>query len=198
MQDSSELEYCTLSDALLVKLLRSGDEGAFREIYRRYWQPLFVTARRRLHSQEIAEEVVQDIFVDIWSRRNQVEILDLRKYLFKSTKYKVLNSIKARLIRLEHETTTGVAFEAGTDQCTENEIAYLDLFNAIELGLINLPDKTQAIFRLNRLENLSVREIALRLNIPERTVEYHITQSLRTLKKHLQDFVLATLLLLSN
>ncbi len=198
MQDSSELDYATLSDTLLVKLLRSSDEGAFREMYRRYWHPLFLTAHRRLCSQETAEEAVQDIFVDIWTRRNQVEILDLKKYLFKSVKYKVLNCIKARLIRQEHETHTDLTCYLGEDLGTENEIAYLDLYKAIETGLITLPDKTQTIFRLNRLENLSIREIATRLHIPERTVEYHITQSLRLLKKHLQDFVLTTLVLLAQ
>jgi RNA polymerase sigma-70 factor (family 1) len=197
MQDTSELEYTTLSDTALVRLLRSSDEGAFREIYRRYWHPLFLTARRRLYSQENAEEAVQDIFVDIWSRRNQVEILDLKRYLFKSIKYKVINLIKARLIRQEFDTDTTHAGDSGADLCTENEIAYLDLYNAIEVGLLGLPVKTQTIFRLNRLENQSVREISARLSIPERTVEYHITQSLRMLKKHLQDYVLTALLLLT-
>jgi len=84
MQDFSDTDYGTLSDALLVKLLRADDEEAFQEIYHRYWHVLFVVARRKLHSHEDAEEVVQELFVGIWSRRAEAQIEDLKKYLFGS------------------------------------------------------------------------------------------------------------------
>jgi len=196
MQASSDTDYATLSDALLVKLLRTDDVEAFQEIYHRYWHELFVMARRKLYSQENAEEIVQDLFASIWSRRADVQIEDLKKYLFRSAKYLIINSIKSKIVRQEYESHTTATSSFDTTRRTEEELAYRDLHRAIEDGLLQLPEKTQQIFRLNRLENQSVREISLLLNIPERTVEYHITQSLRSLRLHLRDYLLGTLLFL--
>lgn len=191
------MEYRQLGDTLLVKLISKSDQGAFREIYRRYWKVLLITAIRKLGSQESAEELVQDIFVDIWSRREQVHIEDIKRYLFSAVKYKVLNCIKARLLREQHECTADTAYQSDPCQHTDNDLAYHDLYNAIEAGLVLLPEKSRIIFKLNRLENRSVREVAQLLNLPERTVEYHITQSLRLLRKHLREFVALEILFLS-
>ncbi|GAA4406680.1 RNA polymerase sigma-70 factor [Nibrella viscosa] len=189
MDNPSGIEYALLSDVLLYRLLQTGDEAAFREIYRKYWQLLFGIAYRKLQSQENAEEIVQDIFVDIWERRAGLQIDDLKKYLIGAVKYRILNTIKAKLIR-ERYKTFSQTLTTHTEPLTESELAFQDLSRAIEQALAGLPQKTQEIFRLNRLENQSVREIALLLSIPERTVEYHITQSLRILRIHLKDFIL--------
>ncbi|GAB3908687.1 RNA polymerase sigma-70 factor [Larkinella knui] len=182
------MEYTVLSDAALVKLLQTGDDEAFQAIYRKYWQPLFRVARKKLYSQENAEELIQDLFVDLWERRETIQIDELEKYLFGAVKYKILNHIKALLIRQKYENfkNTGLT---DYDCETEDFLAYEDLSKAIELGIAHLPDKTRQIFRLNRMENQSVRQISASLCIPERTVEYHITQSLRTLRFHLKEYV---------
>ncbi|GAA4453092.1 RNA polymerase sigma-70 factor [Nibrella saemangeumensis] len=187
MDNSSGIEYARLSDIILHRLMQTGDEAAFREIYRKYWQLLFGIAYRKLQSQENAEEIVQDIFVDIWERRASLQIDDLRKYLMGAAKYRILNAIKARLIRERYavfcQSQTGY-----TDPLTENELAFQDLTKAVEQALLSMSPKTQAIFRLNRFDNQSVREIAIQLSVPERTVEYHITLALRTLRLQLKEF----------
>lgn len=190
MQNLPDTDYSLLSDVLLVKLLRTDDKEAFQEIYKRYWHVLFVVARRKLYSQEAAEEVVQDLFTTIWSRRVDAQIVDLKKYLFSSVKYLIINAIKSKIVRQEYESHTSATRSLDTTHHTEEELAYRDLYSAIEAGLLQLPDKTQRIFRLNRLENQSVREIAISLNLPERTVEYHITQALRALRLHLREYML--------
>lgn len=196
MQNFSDTDYATLTDVVLVKLLKVDDKGAFEEIYRRYWYMLFVVARRKLSSEDLAEEIIQDLFTNIWSRRSEVNIENLKKYLFSSVKYLVINAIKAKIVRQEYENQVIFTNELATTRHTEEELAYRDLYGAIEAGLLQLPDKTQHIFRLNRLENQSVREISKYLNIPERTVEYHITQSLRSLRLHLRDYIHSTPLFL--
>lgn len=194
MPISLEPDYANLSDALLVKLLKADDAEAFQEIYRRYWHMLFVMARRKLYSQENAEEIVQDLFASIWSRRTDTQIEDLKRYLFSSAKYLIINNIKSKIARQEYESQTASTSTSDITRRTEEDLAYRDLHRAIEDGLLRLPKKTQHIFRLNRLENQSVREISVLLSIPERTVEYHITQSLRSLRLHLRDYLLSILL----
>lgn len=198
MQNFSDTDYSLLSDAMLVELLKTHDAGAFQEIYQRYWHVLFVVARRKLNSQEIAEEIVQDLFTSIWARRAETHIEDLKKYLFSSIKYLVINAIKSKVVREEYQSQTVLSGGYASTQRTEEELAYRDLYSAIEDGLLQLSDKTQHVFRLNRLENQSVREISISLNIPERTVEYHITQALRVLRLHLRDYLLSALLFFSS
>lgn len=182
------------TDAVLIQLLETGDENAFQEIYKRYWYKLYTVARRKVEAQEDAEEIVQDIFVDLWERRIRLNINELDRYLFSAVKYKVLNYIKSRIVRQTYRDTVSLKIDG--DSNTEEELALQDLSQAITNGIENLPPKTQEIFRLNRLEGLSVREISDLLHIPERTVEYHVTQSLRSMRVYLKDFVVLMLTLI--
>ncbi|MCF2443246.1 RNA polymerase sigma-70 factor [Dyadobacter sp. CY345] len=178
-----------VSDKELVNSISEGDESAFQEIYRRYWYKLFMMAKRKLIFEEDAQEIVQDIFVDLWERRFQVQIEELNNFLVSAVKYQILNHIRARIVRQQYSNDSFHTVDHN-DNDTEDQLALTDLTTAIASGLATLPQKSREIFTLNRLEGLSVREIAARLNIPERTIEYHITQSLRMMRQHLKDFVL--------
>lgn len=184
-----------VTDTILIELLQAGDESAFQEIYHRYWYKLYIVARRKVNAEEDAEEIVQDIFVDLWERRTRLTINELDKYLFSAVKYKVLNYIKSQIVRQTYQTER-LSITIDADSNTEEELAYKDLNQAIMEGIGQLPSKTQEIFQLNRLEGLSVKEIAELLHIPERTIEYHITQSLRTMRIYLKDFIIYGMILL--
>ncbi len=183
-----------VTDIELINLLAQSDENAYQEIYRRYWYRLYVVAKRKVQTDEDAEEIVQDIFVDLWERRTQERIEHLNKFLYGAVKYKVLNYIRSRMTRQEYHYNT-IQIADTNDSHTEEVLALTDLRQAISAGIAMLPPKTQEIFRLNRLEGLSSKEISTQLGIPERTIEYHITQSLRTMRVYLRDFMLAGLLL---
>lgn len=178
-----------LSDTELVNSMIEGDDNAFQEIYRRYWYKLYMSAKRKLIFEEDAQEIVQDIFVDLWERRTQVQIKELSNFLFGAVKYRILNHIRTGIVRQRYSLNS---FDTANqnDNNTEDQLALSDLSAAIAKGLAVLPRKSQDIFRLNRLDGLTVREIAARLDIPERTIEYHITQSLRVMRQHLKDFLL--------
>jgi RNA polymerase sigma-70 factor (family 1) len=182
------MEYACLSDVMLVKLLKADDSAAFREIYNRYWYVMFNTGKRKLYTAEVAEEIIQDIFTDLWERRSTVQIDHLKGFLFGALKFQIFNHIRRQLVQKEYEKYSQNAHPF-YDHHTENLLAYEDLFQAIENAIEQLPEKTRTIFRMSRLENHSVREIAAKLNIPERTIEYHLTQSLRALRKNLKEFV---------
>ena len=189
------MEVANVTDAVLLERLGTGDQNAFQEIYQRYWYKLFQVARRKVLFEEDAEEIVQDIFVDLWERREQLLINDLSKFLFKAVKYQILDYIKAQLVRQSYQNSNQL-FNQNTDTQTEEQLALKDLNEAILTGIDQLPSKTQEIFRLNRLEGKSAKEIAALLQIPERTIEYHITQALRTMRSYLKDFIVYTLSIL--
>lgn len=181
-----------ISDAQLVERLSTGDESAFQDIYRKYWYKLYMTAKRKSLSDADAEEMVQDIFIDLWERRHSSEIGLLRNYLFSSVKYKILNYRKSQIVRLKYQSHFLYTADLN-DHNTESELARQDLNQAISIGVGQLPQKTQEIFRLNRLEDKSIKEVSEILGIPQRTVEYHITQSLRALRCYLKEFLLGLL-----
>jgi len=183
------MKYSSLTDDVLVELLNTGDTDAFQAVYIRYWNELFMVSKKRLHSDDLAAEVVQDIFVDLWERRENLKIENLDRYLFRAAKYKVIDQIRSRLSRKESSDPIIEDMVSYLDQQADNNLAFEDLNSALEKILEHMPSKTRDIFRMSRLENHSVREISSLLQIPERTVEYHITQSLRIVREHLKDFV---------
>lgn len=187
------MEYKILSDELLVKLLRVGEQEAFEEIYRRYWQKLLRSAQFKIRSKETIEEILQDLFISLWEKREKVMIENLEAYLHTSLKYLIINQIKKQILQ-EKFAEYSLQKNILTDDVDES-VAFNELSVAIEEAVVQLPEKTQQIFRLNRLEYKSVKEISTLLDTPERTIEYHITQALKALRIHLREFIALSVLL---
>lgn len=188
------MEYNILTDAELVFHLKKGDAYAFREIYFRHWKKLLLIARNKLPSTDNPEDLVQDIFVTLWEQRETLSITNLGAYLYTSLRNAVINRFRSRLLYEKYALQTQEVLSFA--QNTEEEIALTDLMAAVERQLEDLPQKSQVIFRLNRLEYKSVKEISSQLNIPQRTVEHHISQVIRKLRLVLKDYLVMILLLL--
>lgn len=182
------MEYHLLSDELLVKLLRVNDRGAFEEIYRRFWKTLFKMAQNKLKSTELIEELLQDVFLSLWEKRDTQTIENLRAYLFTALKYRIIDQYKKQMLA-EKYADFAHAKNLISDHSLENEINFKEIVRIFENALLQLPEKTRQIFKLSRLEYKTTREISEALQMPERTVEYHITQSLKLLRVSLQDFL---------
>ena len=186
--------YAARTEAALLENLRANDALAFAELYDRYWQHLYATAYRKLGSREGAEEVVQDIFVALWQNRHGPAIEHLPAYLLTAVRYRVLDMLKARQPRESYRTH--VRHHAPRqDHNTEETVAADDLSLALLSSLRQLPEHTREVFRLSRLEHQSVPEIAARLNVSRKTVEYHLTRALKALRFSLRDFLVVWLLL---
>ncbi|TAF47311.1 MAG: RNA polymerase sigma-70 factor [Runella slithyformis] len=182
------MEYQLLTDDLLTKLLQVGDEGAFREIYKRYWKPLAKTAMSKLRSEADVEEILQEVFMRLWEKRATSKIDSLKAYLFAALKYQIIDHYKAQLLA-ERYANQALAKQTEPDNAPDREVHFQQIIQIFENVLQQLPEKTRSVFSLSRLENKTVREISDLLQIPERTVEYHITQSLKTLRLHLKDYL---------
>lgn len=182
-------------DAALVQALRDGSEPAFAEIYRRYGFGLIEQAYRKAGSREAAEEIVQDLFAALWHKRDGVEIQKLPEYLGTAVKYRVINLIKTRLTHADYLAYCRTQ-PLHADHRTEQELAATDLAGALRRSLTRLPAHTREIFRLSRLEHQSVPEIAGRLKLSPKAVEYHITRALKQLRVSLKDFLVVLALLM--
>jgi len=183
--------YTSWTDAALLEALRTDDEGAFGEIYHRYCYRLFTVAYCKLKSREMAEELVQDLFEALWSKRATMQVQQLESYLLSAIRYRIINCIKTQRVKAGYELYCRL-YQQGIDQSTEKLLAAQDLSTALQAGLDRLPEKSREVFRLSRLENHSVPEISVRLQLSEKAIEYHITKSLKILRTYLRDFLLTT------
>ena len=179
---------------MLLQAIKAEDRKAFAELFDRYWRKAFAIGFSMIHDREIAEEIVQETFIHLWDKRLVLSFWNFEGYLYTCVKNKCLNYIESKLIEKKHwdyyKTFIPVA-----DETTERSVAFNELLEAIDRGVEGLPKKTRKVFQLNRLEGKSVPEIANVLNLSEKAIEYHITRSLKQLRLHLKDFMLALLLI---
>ena len=185
------------SDAQLVSNLANGDRKAFRDLYERYQEEMYRLALRKTHEKEVAEEIVQDVFVNLWENRHQAEIGLIRNYLLRSVRNRVLDYIRAQIVRRNYARQFASRVEE-FGNTTADLLALHELSNAIETAMGAMPEKTREIFQLNRREMLSAGEISKLLSLPKRTVEYHITVALRTMRMALKDFLPLWIVLFSS
>ena len=185
-------------DALLVAL-RADDREAFAEIFRRYSSRLLDLTCSKLKSREIAEELVQEIFENLWLKRVSSNIEQLEHYLFSAAKYRIINYIKSCKVR-ENYVAHHRLYQSEAVSTTEEVIALEDLSAALVQGMGQLPEKSREVFRLSRLEQFTVPEIASRVNLSPKAVEYHLTRAIKLLRVYLRDFLvtLVPLLLLQQ
>ncbi|QJD80703.1 RNA polymerase sigma-70 factor [Spirosoma rhododendri] len=192
MASVSSTGYRQYIDEQLVTALSTGDRNAFAEVYERYWNPLYRVAYQKVRSREVAEELVQNLFVSLWVKREQHTIRELRPYLFTALRFSIINHIESEQV---HERF--IAYYESFLQQTEarpvdDELALRDLTEAIERSLHTLPEQTQQVFRLSRFDCLTIPEIAARLNLSEKTIQYHLAKALRVVRENLHG--LGTLL----
>lgn len=191
--NSSFCLYAAWTDAALLDAMREDQEQAFTEIYKRYCYRIFTVAYRKLKNCEVAEELVQDLFADLWTRRSSNQIQQLENYLFTAIRYRIINYIKAQQVKSGYELYCRLsASEADTD--TEKSLAHNDLSDALLTSMRKLPEKSREIFQLSRLEHYSVSEISVRVKLSEKSVEYHLTKSLKLLRTYLRDYLLLGLI----
>lgn len=178
-----------LSDGSLVNLLKSGDSGAFEIIYDRYWRQLYGFVYMQVGSKEDAENILQELMASLWQNRARSQIRDLRGFLFISAR-NLTNMYFRSQINLrkyqEYQLFREVFDSVDTDKIfNENQ-----LLEAIEKALKQLPEKTAAIFRMNKLNDLPVKKIASQMRLSDKAVEYHIYKSMKIIRQSLQGFPL--------
>ena len=183
---TSKMDYKSLSDAALFNFLKANDEIAFQEIYLRHWKRLLKIARDKLHLSDSPEDVVQDIFVKLWENRQTQFVENPAAYLTTALRHSIINVFRNKLVMEKYivhvQATTSAEYN------TEQQVALNDLVSSVHRQVGELPEKTREIFKLNRFEFKSAKEISTQLHISERTVEYHISHALKTLKPYFHEY----------
>lgn len=184
----------TATDDQLVFSLKQGEEGAFTEIYSRYSAKLLAIAFNYCRHPNLAEEIVQEIFMSLWERRKSLEIKSLNAYLGTAVRFSVFKQIYARKKR---EELAKENYKIETTVIEEDKI-YAKFLDEYIRGIVDtLPQKCRLVFRYSRDLHMTNKEIAKEMNISEKTVESHMTKALKTIRKNLTNSSAHTLLIYS-
>jgi RNA polymerase sigma-70 factor (family 1) len=186
-----------LTDSELFEAIILNNEKAFNQLFERHWFKVYNVAYKYVKDEETALEIAHDIFLNIWTKRKQLQINSFKSYVVTAASY---HGIRKK------QTIAGAPLQYVEDyQYIENEgllVAHTHAHNQGELNigeqeinetvnaLLNaLPKRCREIYNMSRGDNLSITEIAVRLNISKRTVENQLTTALKHLRTSLK-FVL--------
>ncbi|PBJ14373.1 RNA polymerase sigma factor [Flavobacterium sp. ACN6] len=181
--------YSEYADDILLDLLKEDDQSAYTEIFKRYSKILINHAYKILENQDEANDVVQEVFLSIWNKRNELSITgSLSSYLYKAVKNRVLNYIA-------HEKVVS-RYADSISHFVENDYVFADsnlreeeLESIIAKEIALLPEKMREVFLLRKVEELSYEEIALQLNITDKTAKQQVYNSLKILREKLKSLM---------
>ncbi|WP_163518206.1 RNA polymerase sigma factor [Gelidibacter japonicus] len=181
---SSEI---SLKERELIQRLNNNDELALASIYNEYWEIMYLGAYNLVKNKQVSEDIVQDVFVNIWKKRGDLEIkVSLRSYLYTSTIYKTYDYFRKNKSAIRVDLLENFN-ERVQNSNPETKLMDKELQDYLEAVINELPEKCRVVYNLSRNEQLSHKEIAVKLNISTRTVEGHITKALKVLRKSLSS-----------
>ncbi len=172
-------------------MVKADFEDKYRELYRCYHANLLFYATRMVGDVE-AEDVVQDVFVELWRRRSEVEMGDdIQAFLYKAVYTRSLNVLKHRAVVGSHEETMLAIGMRRAEYYVHEEsevvkrIEDRELRSRIARAIGELPDKCREVFKLSYLHDMKNKDIAQLLKVSPRTVEAHMYKALRCLRSRL-------------
>lgn len=184
-----------MEEHYLLAGLKQGNKEIFSFLFTAYYKDLVLFGGSFIPDRMVCEDIVQSVFLRLWNDRDTLEIeTSLKSYLLKAVRNRCLDELRHRDVVREHETYI-LSNSVLDDIDTENYILYSDLHEHLDEALHKLPEPYRAAFEMNRFEGLKYKEIALRLNVSERTVEVRIGKALELLREYLKEFFLWILLL---
>lgn len=170
-------------DILLLKLIQSKDEHAFKYLFDLHFVPLCRYAHLYLSNTQEVEELVLDIYMYLWEHSPQINLtLSLKAYLFQAVRNRCLNFLRDKKTTVSLDEAGDVSNDETTSTLETEELTLL-----IQEAICALPDKCQQVFRLSREKNKTNQEIANEMDVSVKTVEAQITKALKRIKSFLDD-----------
>lgn len=169
--------------------ISQGDKKAYEHVFNTYYQPLCNYACSMLKDIDEAEEVVQNAFFNIWSKREALQIsTSIKSYVYRAVHNDCLNKIKHGKVRAmyaeDYKSTMGGGYTDSAQVLHAKELG-----KQINEAIASLPEQCGIVFKLSRFENLKYSEIAEQLDISVKTVENHMGKALKLMREQLKEYL---------
>ncbi|MRG44103.1 sigma-70 family RNA polymerase sigma factor [Chitinophaga sp. SYP-B3965] len=178
-----------MNDTELWQQVKQDNRSAFDQVYHRYAAPLFAMAYKHIRSRADAEDIIQEVFLDIWEKRKEILIQhSLFNYLYSTVRYRTLRYIKANDARPESLDLLQELLNNATQPeiYTDAQIRSIDMSVAGEIA--GLPEQMKKVYLLNTEGGKSIPEIADLLLISPHTVRNHLSKVRKRLRHVISRF----------
>ncbi len=166
----------------------------FEKIYAEYWEKLNAFSFKITQDQHLAQNVVQDVFIDLWERRKKIDISSVENYLFRAVKNQIFKNYR-------DEKFDKTVLEDHFEHYLIDNFSGFDteISDKLHILLNSLPEKRREIILMHKIQEMNIDEIALELSISKQTVKNQISMGLKQLRIGLKnlDWMLILLLFLS-
>ena len=182
------------TDSDIIPQIAQGNKSAFETLFKSHYANLCGYAVRYVWELEQAEEIVQDLFFNIWNKRSDLYISSsIESYLFRAVRNACLNYLKRKKIRENYASSVQ---ETHNPQDVDNPVETLELQKKIDETVESMPPERKKIFLLSRHEGLKYKEIAEQLGISVKTVEAQMGKALKFLREELKEFMVIVIYIL--
>jgi RNA polymerase sigma-70 factor (family 1) len=175
------------NEQLLLQEIANGDERSFAVLVDYHWNKLYAMGVAYLKSSSLAQDIVQDIFIKLWLKREELPaIKDFNSWLFILTRNALLDALKKnrRIINTDESILEGLLEPAAS---SEQRYDYKHLSEVFQKGIEQLPPQQRQVFRMSFEQAMSHDEICDKLGIAKQTVKNHMVRALITLRTFLQS-----------
>jgi RNA polymerase sigma-70 factor (family 1) len=182
------------NDEELMQEIKAGNMFAFDVLYRKYNKKLYKFGYSILKSTVEAENLIQDVFLNLWENRLKVEKnSSIKSYIFTITYNSAIS-----IIRKKARESQFIEYLKSLQEITEApvnvELEYNELTKKLDEIIKELPQRQKEVYLLHKVEGLKYNEIAERLNISVNTIENHMSHALKTIRKKLGNYSLIAIL----
>jgi RNA polymerase sigma-70 factor (ECF subfamily) len=175
-----------VEDSSILKLLSEGDTDTFEMLFNTYYKPLVAYSNTILKDQDEAEDIVQQVFITVWNKKQDLgNVQSLKSYLYRSVYNSSLNRIKQLSVRQEYAKDYVLSHSMGTEAVGRQQ----ELQQRIEMAMEQLPEQCGKIFRMSRFEQLKYQEIADKMGLSIKTVENQMGKALKLMREHLKEYL---------
>ena len=179
---------------IVLQNLANDDKKALEELFNFYYPRLYRFSKSFLKFEEGIDDILQDVFIKIWNHRANIYSTEsFNPFIFTVTRNLLLNELRSRLNDQKLKEKV-LKLSLPEEYNSYEKIEYSELKNMVDQIVSNLPEKQQEVFVLSRNQGLSHKEIAEKLEISSKTVEYHISLSTSTIKSKLKQMGVISLL----
>lgn len=183
-------DYKELSNGELADLLKASDHNAFSELLNRYSALLINFTYRRVGDLQLTEDLVSDVWTDLWEKRLDLTIYKgFEPFIFTAVRNRILDYFRRQKISQKY-IDSFQDFVSKEYNKTDYLVRHNDLQTLIEREIAALPENMRKVFELNRKTEMTRKEIAGCLNMPENSVKSNMQRALRILKSRLGDFLI--------